>query len=147
MTGLVKGILITTVVLVIVGAIILGLGIYWISSHGSEYIQKGKQQIAEGQTFGQGTDNQGCVTEAVSRHKRDASMSAAIATQLFLASCLPSSRDTPEFCTDVPKPTEFIKSAQWQSQRCLKEDLRDSYCPQLFAQVQNFCLRKDSGGN
>lgn len=143
MTGVVKGILISVTVLIVVIAIAIGAGIYWVSSHGPALLEKTKQTVADGQNFGKGTDNQGCLNETLSRHRHDASMSGAFATQLFLVSCLPHSRETPEFCTDVPKRMEFIKSAQWQTERCLKENLRDSYCPQLFAQVQSFCEMKE----
>ncbi|HEV7396526.1 MAG TPA: hypothetical protein VGN86_08465 [Pyrinomonadaceae bacterium] len=143
MTGVVKGILISVTVLIVVIAIMIGAGIYWLSSHGPALLEKGKQNVVEGQNFGKGTDNQGCLTEALARHRRDTSMSGALATQLFLTSCLPNSRETPEFCTEVPSRMEFVKSAQWQTERCLKENLRDSYCPQIFAQVQSFCEMKE----
>lgn len=139
MTGVVKGILISAIALVLVMVIIIGAAIYWVSSHGGEWLEKTKESVAEGERFGKGTDNQGCITEALARHRKNASMSGALATQLFLASCLPSSDPTPGFCDDVPKRLEFLKSAQWQALQCQRADLRDRYCPQLFAQVQNFC--------
>lgn len=139
MTGVVKGILISVVVLVVLGVIAVGAGIYWISSHSGEFLEKSKQTMVEGEKFGKGTDNQGCVTETVSRHKQNPGLSGAVATQLFLTSCLQSSRETPGFCAEVPKRLEFIKSAQWQSEQCSHNNLRDTYCPQIFAQVQSFC--------
>ncbi|HXD32644.1 MAG TPA: hypothetical protein VN643_16095 [Pyrinomonadaceae bacterium] len=141
MTGLVKGLLISGVVIVLVVLIIVGAAAYWISTRGGEWIEKGKQSVAEGQAFGKETDNQGCLTEALTRHRKDASMSGAISIQVFLTACFPSSRQTPGFCDEVPRRTEFIKSGQWQVQQCQKEGLRDSYCPQIFSAVQNFCER------
>jgi hypothetical protein len=141
MSGVVKGLLISGAVIVFVVLIIIGVGAYWVSQHGGEWLDKTKHSIAEGQDFGKGTDNQGCLSEAISRHRKDAGMSSAISTQLFLASCLPSSRVTPGFCDEIPKRLEFIKTAQWQTEQCRKEKLVDSYCPQLFGQVQNFCER------
>jgi len=140
MTGLVKGIIISVVVVVIIGIIAIGAGVYWISSHSGEFLEKSKQTIAEGEKFGRDTDNQGCVTETISRHRQNPGLSGAISTQLFLTSCLRSSRETPGFCDDVPKRTEFMKSAEWQAQQCAREGLRgDTYCPQIFSQVQTFC--------
>ncbi len=144
MTGLVKGIIISAVVIVIVGILAIGAGVYWISSHSGEFLEKSKQTMAEGEKFGKSTDNQGCVTETVSRHRQDPGLSGAISTQLFLTACLRASRDTPGFCDEVPKRTEFIKSAQWQAEQCAREKLRDSYCPQIFAQVQTFCEMRQS---
>ena len=139
MSGLVKGLLISGGVIVLVVLIIIGVGVYWVSMHGGEWLDKTKKSVAEGQDFGKGTDNQGCLAEAISRHRKDASMSSAIGTQVFLAACLPSSRETPDFCEGVPGRMEFLKSGQWQVEQCHKEGLTDSYCPQLFAAVQNFC--------
>jgi hypothetical protein len=115
------------------------VGIYWISSHSGELLEKSKQTMAEGRRFGKGTDNQGCVDEAVSQHRRDPGFTSSISTQLFLTSCLQASRQTPGFCDDVPKRTEFLKSAQWQQQQCARSNLADTYCGQLFSTVQNFC--------
>lgn len=142
MTGLVKGLLIPGVVIVLVVLVVIGVAAYWISTRGGEWLEKGKQSVAEGQSFGKGTDNQGCLTEALSRHRKETSMSNAIATQVFISSCLPSSRETPGFCEGVPGKMEFMKTGQWQVEQCRREGLRDSYCPQLFGAVQNFCERQ-----
>lgn len=139
MTGLVKGLLISGVVIVFVVVIIIGVAAYFISTRGGAWLEKGKQSVAEGQSFGKETDNQGCLTEALSRHRKETSMSNAIATQVFLTSCLPGSRDTPGFCDGVPGRMEFVKSGQWQVEQCRREGLRDSYCPQLYSAVQTFC--------
>jgi hypothetical protein len=139
MTAVVKGIVITVIVLAVVIVIIVGAGVYWVSSHGGALLEKSKQSVADGQKFGKTTDNQGCLTEVISRHKQDPALSSTISTQLFLMSCLQSSRETPGFCDEVPKRLEFIKSGQWQTSQCARNDLRDAYCPQLFSQVQTFC--------
>lgn len=144
MTGLVKGILISTAVVVVIIVIIVGVGIYWVATNGPALVEKSKQSLAEGQEFAKNTDNQGCLNESLTRHRADPSMGGAIKTQLFLTACLPLSRETPNFCKDVPKKLEFMRSAQWQTQRCLSENLRDSYCPQIFAQVQSFCEMREA---
>jgi hypothetical protein len=126
---------------VLVIAIGLGVGIYWIASHGGAFMEKSKQSAAEGERFGRETDNQGCVTETIVRHKQNSDLSGMFANQLFLAMCLQRSKATPGFC-EVPKRTEFIKSAEWQTEQCARNDLHDNYCRQIFAQVQIFCERK-----
>src|SRR5262245_28161644 len=103
MTEVVKGILITDIVVVVIGAIAIGVGVWWISAHGPQFLERSKQTIAEGQKFGKGTDNQGCLTETISRHRQNPSLSGLVSTQLFINSCLVSSRPTPGFCDDVPK--------------------------------------------
>jgi hypothetical protein len=139
-TGFVKGLIISVVVLVVVIAIGIGAGIYWLSTHGGEFLEKTKQSMIDGRNFGKTTDNQGCVTETISRYKQSPGFSAVLSTQLFLQGCLQASRETPGFCDNVPKRMEFMKSAQWQAEQCSQNNLlRDSYCPQIFAQVQTFC--------
>jgi len=139
MTGFTKGLIISLVLLVIVIAAGLAAGIYWLSTHSGEFLAKNEQSMVDGQKFGKNTDNQGCLTETISRHKQSQGFSGALSTELFLQACLRSSQETPGFCDDVPRRTEFMKSAQWQKQRCLENNLHDSYCPQIFAQVQSYC--------
>lgn len=143
MSGLAKGLIISVAVVVVIGAIGIGVGIYWFSTHGRELLDKSMQSMADGRKFGAGTDNEGCVTESTSRYKQSPGFNSALSTQLFLQGCLQASRETTGFCDTVPKRTEFIKSASWQAEQCSRHDLRDSYCPQIFAQVQTFC---DMGG-
>lgn len=119
--------------------VIVGGAAYWWSQHSQEYLDAGKRSFEEGAAFGRTTDNQGCVSEAISRHKANPGFKDAIANNIFLRSCLNKSRPTSGFCEAIPKRTEFIKSAQWQKQQCSDAGLSDSYCPQLFSQVQQYC--------
>ena len=141
MTGFAKGLIISLVLLVVVIAAGLAGGIYWLSQHSGEFLEKSKQSMLEGERFGKTTDNQGCLTESISRYKQNPGFSGALATQLFLQGCLQASHETPGFCDDVPRRIEFVRSAQWQQQQCARNNLRDSYCPQIFGQVQTFCER------
>src|SRR5882762_1354131 len=141
MTGFAKGLIISLVVLVVLIAAGLAAGIYWLSAHSGEFLEKSKQSMAEGERFGKTTDNWGCLAESISRYKQTPGFSGALSTQLFLQSCLQASHKSLGFCDDVPKRTEFIRSAQWQQQQCARNNLHDTYCPQIFAQVQTFCER------
>ena len=145
MTGVVKGILISVVVVVLIGAIAIGLGVYWIKAHGGELMERSKQTLAEGQKFGKGTDNQGCVTETISRHKHNPGISGVLSTQLFLNACLQSSQPTPGFCDEIPEQLDFIKSAEWQRDQCARNQLTDdNYCPSIFQTVQKFCEKRST---
>ena len=89
------------------------------------------------------TDNQGCVDESISRYKKEPGFSNGISTGIFIRVCLDASRPIPNFCTDVPKPTDFIKAAQWRVEQCRRVDLaKDSYCQQLFQQVEDYCVKR-----
>lgn len=134
-------------VLLIVGSLCVVLivasvvaGVYLVKRYGPGMVEAGKQTMAEGEEHGRRTDNAGCLNEAVARHKRSDGFTSAIKTNLFLRSCLASSRPTQGFCDNVPRKTEFVKGAQWQLQQCNRYGLKTEYqCGQLFQQVQQFC--------
>jgi hypothetical protein len=142
MPGWLKALLIVAVVIVVLVLGCIGAGIYYVSRNKDAWLAKGKAVASEGRDFGRSSDNQGCVDESISRYKKEPGFGSAISNSIFMQSCLDSSRPTPNFCTDVPKATEFMKSAQWRADQCRKIDLSsDSYCQQLFQPVQQFCER------
>lgn len=143
MTGFAKGLLITGVVLVMIVIVMIAVGVYFISTRGGEYLDKGKQAMEEGQRYGRSTDNQGCLAETLTRYKQSPGFTNAIATELFLGGCLPVSTPTEGFCDDIPQMTEFMRTAKWRVERCTHEGMaNDTYCQQIFGQVQQFCERK-----
>ncbi len=138
-----KVILIIGICIVVLGAACIGAGMYWWSQHKDELIQGSQRAMDEGRAFGAQTDNEGCVTETVARNKREPGFGAAISHNLFLRQCLEASKPSPGFCAAVPGRTEFMKSAEWQQQKCKAAGLTgDAYCSQLFAQMQQFCEDK-----
>ena len=142
MPGWLKVLVIVVVVIVLLVLGCIGAGVYYVSRNKDAWIAKGKAVATEGRDFGRNSDNQGCVDESISRYKKEPGFTSAISNSLFMKACLDSSRPTPNFCTDVPKATEFMKSAQWRVDQCRRIDLSsDSYCQQLFQPVQKFCER------
>ena len=139
----VKIILSLVVSIVLLFVIAIGASVYWLSKHSGEYLEAGRRTIEEGERYGHGTDNVGCLREALARHKQNPSLTNALANNLFLRGCLEASRPTEGFCNDVPKPTEFVKAARWQIRQCQQAGLTDGYCGQLFSQVQSFCETKN----
>lgn len=143
MPGWLKALLIVAIlgVLLIVG--VVGFGIYWWAHNKDALLARGKAVMTEGRDFGSNTDNKGCVDESVSRYKKDPGISSTISNSIFMNTCLESSRPTPGFCDEVPKETEFVKSAQWRISQCKQFDLSsDRYCQNLFQPVQQFCQRR-----
>ncbi len=146
MSGLAKGLIITGVVVFILVVLVAGVGVYLVATRGPELIEKSKQTIAEGEEFGRATDNQGCLTESLKRYKHNPGMGTAISVELFLTSCLRASKDTPGFCDGVPKPTELMNSIAWRINKCTAEGMaNDTYCQQIFGQVQTFCESRRLG--
>ena len=140
MPGWLKVLLIVAVVIVVLVLGVIGAGVYYVSRNKDAWIATGKAVASEGWDFDCNSDNQGCVDESISRYKKEPGFGSALSNSIFMQSCLDASRPTPNFCTDVPKATEFMKSAQWRVDQCRKIDLSsDSYCQQLFQPVQQFC--------
>lgn len=114
---------------------------YWWSRHSKDLGRAAVQKFEEGRSFGKTTDNQGCVDEALARYKKSPGFRGAISANLFLQSCLDSSKPTPGFCESVPRRIDFMKSAAWQKAKCSEAGINDSMCPQIFAQLQQYCER------
>jgi len=139
MASFVKAILVVGVILAVL-AIIAGVGgYYWYSKHGREFMESARQAHAEGVQFGEETDDEGCLVEALVRHKQAGGFGQAIAHNLFLKGCLSASEPTDGFCDGVPKRTRVVASATWRSKTCVKAGYTDPFCQQLFAQVQEYC--------
>lgn len=140
MSNTVKVILGVVAGAILLALIVVGLAAYWWSQNSQRVLEGGRRAYEDGKAFGAGTDNRGCLTEAISRHKANTGFAESIKTNLFLRSCLKSSRPTPGFCDGVPKASEIMKTVAWQREQCTREGLSsDSYCGQLFSQVQQHC--------
>jgi hypothetical protein len=132
--------------LVLLVAVVAGV-VYLAMKHGPGMVAAGKESIEEGHRYGRGTDEEGCVDEAVARHTRAEGLTDVIKTNLFLRSCLDVSRPTPHFCDAVPSRIEFMKSARWQLDECKRRGLApERQCGQLFQQVQEYCDRRGRTG-
>jgi hypothetical protein len=139
MSSFVKAVIVVVVSVVLLVSLVIGIGYFWWSRHGEEYVEEGKQVFAEGRKFGVNTDKSGCVSESLSRLKQDEGITGSLKSGLFLRGCLDSSRETPGFCDGVPQESGIMKSAEWRTEQCTKAGLNGSYCPQLFGQVQKYC--------
>jgi len=135
-----KILLIVAIVVVLLVVGLVGAGVFWWMRNKDALMARAKEVVAEGKEFGRNHDNQACVDETVSRYKKEPGFGSAMSSNFFMRSCLEASKPTDGFCEDVPKTTEFMKSAQWQIDQCRRVDLsKDSYCRQLFQPVQQFC--------
>lgn len=139
MSTWIKALLIISIcfVLLIVG--VVGFGAYWLSTHKDELIRSAESARADGAAFGRRTDNQGCLTEVLRRHKEHHGFSDAILNNLFISGCLDASRPTSGFCDGVPKTSEMTASVSWRLKKCTDAGLSDSYCGNLFGEVQKYC--------
>ena len=126
------------IVVLVVGVIVAG--VVWWGRNKDKLVARAKEVVTEGREFGRNSDNQGCVDESVSRYKKEPGFTTVLSNSVFTRACLEASRPTTGFCDDVPKQTEFIRTAQWRIEQCRKVDLsKDSNCQSLFTPVQQFC--------
>ena len=140
MPGWLKGLLIAFVVILVIGLLVIGAGVFYVMRNKDAWIAKGKAVAEEGKSFGNTTDNQGCVDESLSRYKKEPGITAVITNTIFMRLCLEASRPTPGFCDEVPKASEFMKSADWRLKQCRVAGLQsDNNCQNLFTPVQQFC--------
>ncbi|HEY6401976.1 MAG TPA: hypothetical protein VI479_11240 [Blastocatellia bacterium] len=128
--------------LFLLGIIVVGGFVYWVYQNKDKFVQSAEQVFKEGKEFGEKTNNEGCIKEALSRHKRDKSLTGRVSTGAFLSVCLPVSEPSPGFCDGVPPEKEVLKSINWRLQKCSDVELQnDQGCQQLFSVVQKYCNR------
>lgn len=140
MPGWLKALLAVALVIVVLVVGVIVAGVVWWGRNKDKLIARAKEVVTEGRDFGHNTDNQGCVDESVWRYKKEPGITTVISDSIFTRACLEASRPTPGFCDDVPKQTEFIRTAQWRIEQCRKVDLsKDNNCQNLFTPVQQFC--------
>ncbi len=131
------------VVLLVVG--VVGAGVFWVMKNKDAWMARAKEVATEGKDFGGHTDNQGCVDEGIARYKKDPGITSVLSNSVFMRTCLEASRPTSGFCDNVPKQTEFIKTAQWRLNQCRQIGLgSDNNCQNLFTPVQQFCQARSS---
>ena len=136
------------IVLSIIGGLfllaIIAIGgiVYWVTQNKDRWIHSAEQFGKEAKEFGAKTNNEGCLKEALSRHKGDKSITGRISTQIFLKVCLEESEPSPGFCDGVPEKGEIIKSVNWTLKKCSDAGLQnDQGCQQIFNAVKEYCQR------
>ena len=136
------------IVLSIIGGLfllaIIAIGgiVYWVSQNKDRLVHSFEQLGKEAKEFGAKTNNEGCLKEALSRHKRDKSITGRISTSAFLTVCLKESAPSPGFCDGAPANGEIMKSANWRLKKCAEAGLQDDQgCQQIFSAVQTHCQR------
>jgi hypothetical protein len=126
--------------LFLLAIIAVGGIVYWFSQNKDRLIQSAERLGKEAKEFGAKTNNEGCLNEALSRHKSNKSITGQISTNIFLTVCLQESGPSPGFCEGIPPNGEFIKSNAWAVKKCSDAGMQnDQGCQQMFGIVQKFC--------
>lgn len=128
--------------LFLLGIIAVGGVVYWVYQNKDRWVQSAEQLGKEAKEFGAKNNNEGCLKEALSRHKRDKSITGQISTQIFLSVCLQESEPSPGFCDGVPPKGEIMKSINWTLKKCSDAGMQnDQTCQRVFSAVQEYCHR------
>ena len=126
--------------LFLLGIIAIGGIVYWVYQNKDKWVQSVEQLTKEAKEYGAKTNNEGCLKEALSRHKSDKSITGRISTGIFLGICLQQSEPSPGFCDGVPAKGEIMKSSTWALKKCSDAGLQnDQGCQQIFNVVQSYC--------
>ena len=125
---------------------VIGIG-YWVKTNGKQFIERqmnnARANVAEGETFGATTDQQGCLKEALLKLDglSATDISGMLSNRFFFTGCLQASQATPNFCDGVPAPTEMMASVKWRAQKCVALKSKHQQCGNLLGEVQNFCAK------
>ncbi|MBO0859544.1 MAG: hypothetical protein J2P21_13880 [Chloracidobacterium sp.] len=126
--------------LFLLGLLVVGGFVYWFYHNKGKLIQAAVNIEKEAREFGAKTNSDGCLNEALSRHKRDESFTGRISTQIFLTFFPQASEASPGFCDDVPPQREIIKTANWVLKKCAGAGMHnDQSCQQIFGVIQTYC--------
>src|SRR5258706_13129218 len=118
MKAFIRVLLIMAGVVFIFCLIAAGLGWYWWSHHGKEFLETGKSSIEAGQKAGANADQQGCLDGALAKLSENAGFTQQLGNNLFLSGCLPAAQPTAGFCDGVPADGEIMKSVTWRMEKC-----------------------------
>jgi hypothetical protein len=141
------------IVLSIIGGLfLLGLVavagvVYWVYQSKDRLVQSVEQigkDVKDAKEIGAKTDNEGCLKEALARHKRDNSLTGQISTHGFLIACLEASKPSQGFCDGVPNPDDSMKFADWTLKKCSDLGLQnDQSCEAILIPVVAHCHRSE----
>jgi len=143
MGNMVRGILITSGVLLIVGVVVLVIGIWWLARNQERLVQELDAAAEQGKRFGASTTLSGCVDEALARHQDRWGIMDELGSGRFLRACLEAAPEDPEFCATVPAEdqlSQLIQGVQWSLQECERRGhAEDQSCVKILQEVKRFC--------
>jgi len=118
-----------------------GVGGYlWFESNRERLRAQGEAAKAEAEAYAGGTDQAGCLAEAVRRFDECSGLMCEVKTKIFLENCARMARPTEGFCEGVPSGNEIMATVNWSLARC--EALGkpgDQPCTRLVRGIQDVC--------
>jgi hypothetical protein len=99
---------------------------------------------SEGTEYGMNADQQTCLDESLSRlnkTKKSGNTLKQREVQMFIYGCFQTSRESANFCSDMPKDNSFFTVRRWADDQCQRRGLSDvRSCESVFIEVSNSCF-------
>ncbi len=138
------------IALIVTGCVVLALAIsaavsVWLwRIYSPDLIDGAKNANKLGAQEGKELAEAQCLERALQRHRLPENLGivASLKNNLRLRGCFDASRISAEFCTDVPAAGSIVDAGLWGAKRCAQEGFFDSYCGNLFQQVDQYCNSK-----
>ena len=133
-------------VLFIGGILLAGVavffGIRWARREFRQIKNDGPRLVAEAKDFGRGKEGEACVVESLARLDRCDGFICEAKTKLFLSTCLTTANVSEDFCKDVPRHGEILKTATWAQAECARRGASNPQrCSRLITGIQDRCSR------
>jgi len=137
-----KKLLLVSVLLLLIGG-----GIFWLNSPQwlTEFNQQTSQDVTEyrelGTRFGQTSNQQGCLDQALDQLKQCSGFSCTVRNGHFLKSCWQTAQPSEGFCEDVPELKEELSEddKSWIKDYCWERNIGDEGCRILLRQRMQYC--------
>jgi hypothetical protein len=128
--------------LVVIAAGLAGIAALLWARHGRALLDAGSKQYDEGAAYGKGTDEQGCLDQAVARYKASSGVAGSMQAGIFVRACWKTSQPTPGFCDTVPAPMDVFRGVRWQREQTQKAGIDEQIGGQIFGQLRGYCAEK-----
>jgi hypothetical protein len=120
------------------------VGYRWVRRNRGQIQAQMRELTSQGTAYGSGKDVTACMDESVRFYEAHGkNFKARLTTQIWMESCVRASTVSAEFCAKAPRPTEFIKGAQWAVDECAKRGLgTDQGCRNFMLVAPRACETK-----
>lgn len=139
-----KALLAGCVVLILLGIVAAGAGVWWIRQNKDRLVEKGKATRAEGQAFGRSATASACVDKALETYRGDSSaLLREVQARVWLGGCLDTATPESGICTGVPPESEILRSVTWRLAECSRRGLEgDKGCTRILDELQQYCEKR-----
>ncbi|WP_163831955.1 hypothetical protein [Spartinivicinus ruber] len=129
-------------ILLLITICLIGIGYYFWSNYGEQFIADTQQVINEANTFATNSNSSDCLNKVDEMMSNCKEIKCTLHNRFFLSECLVVAKYEATFCHDIPSETDFINAAKWKKQYCSKILKDDAYCEGVIEEVVIFCDSK-----